>query len=188
MSKDPISAWQVLRSSVVYHNRWLQVRRDRCRTNRGNLADYYIVERPSYVMIVALTADRDVLLVEQYKHGAGRVMRELPAGYIEDGEDPLACAHRELMEETGYRASCMEPLANLIVSPSAAQHSAHMFLATGLEDMGSPNWDDNERIDVHKMPFTAAVRAVANNEVLVDLSSTAAILLAWARMQERSET
>jgi 8-oxo-dGTP pyrophosphatase MutT (NUDIX family) len=179
LANSDIAPWQVLLSSIVYKNRWLRVRRDRCRTNRGNLANYYVVERASYVMVVALTSTDDVLVVEQYKHGAGRVIRELPAGFIEPGEDPLACAHRELQEETGYHAGRMEHLATFVVSPSTSQHSAHVFLASQLEPAASQHLDPNERINVGTMPFDEAVDAVLHNHTLTDLSSATALLLAW---------
>jgi ADP-ribose pyrophosphatase len=181
LAGQDITPWTVLHSSIVYKNRWLRVRLDRCRTNRGNLANYYIVERSSYVMVVALTAADHGLLVEQYKHGAGQVIRELPAGYIEPGEDPLDCAHRELEEETGYHAGRMEHLATYRVSPSTSEHSAHIYLASQLEPGASQHLDANERINVETMPFDAAVQAVLHNHVLADLSSAAALLLAWQR-------
>ena len=177
-----IKPWQVLESSIVFSNRWLRVRKDICRTNRGNIVDYYVVERFSYVLIVALTPQSEVLVVRQYKHGAGQVVRELPAGYIEDGEDPLQCAHRELREETGYEAASMEPMAILFASPSAAQHRAHLFLATGLRRVGEQHLDANEKIAVEKMDFATAVRAAAHNQIFKDLSSTTALLMAWYRL------
>jgi 8-oxo-dGTP pyrophosphatase MutT (NUDIX family) len=176
----------VLESSIVFSNRWLRVRKDICRTNRGNIADYYVVERFDYVLIVALTPESEVLIVRQYKHGAGRVMRELPAGYIEHGEDPLECAWRELREETGYEADSMECMAVLMASPSAAENRAHLYLATGLRRVGEQHPDANESIIVEKMDFACAVQAAAHNEVFEDLSSPAALLMAWHRLTSGS--
>jgi ADP-ribose pyrophosphatase len=174
-----IQPWEVLESSTVFSSPWLRVRKDLCRTNRGNVVDYYVIDRFSYVLVVALTAQSEVLVVRQYKHGAGQVVRELPAGYIEPGEDPLDCARRELREETGYQAERMEPLAVLFASPSSASHKAHFFLATGLYRIGGQELDANEKIAVEKIDFAAAVHAAATRHLFQDLSSTTALLLAW---------
>ena len=181
-----IEPWKVLESSIAFSNPWLRVRKDIVRTNRGNIADYFVVERFDYVLIVAITPDSEVLMVRQYKHGVGQVIRELPAGYIEDGEDPLLCAHRELREETGYEAAEMEPLAVLFASPSAASNCAHVFLATGLRQVGEQRLDANENILVEKMDFAVAVQCAAHNPVFQDVSSTAALLIAWQRLWTES--
>jgi ADP-ribose pyrophosphatase len=184
LSSTEIEPWQVLESSTVFTSRWLRVRKDTCRTNRGNIADYYVVERMSYVLIVALTSQSKVLAVHQYKHGVGQVIRELPAGYIEEGEDPLRCAHRELREETGYEAALMKPLAVLFASPSAASHRAHVFLATGLSKAGDQRLDANEHIVVEEMDLAMAVQAAAHNRAFRDVNSTAALLMVWQRLHE----
>ena len=186
MHKVEIKPWQVLESSTEFSSRWLRVRKDIVRTNRGNITEYYVVDRFDYVLIVALTADSQVLTVRQYKHGAGQVIRELPAGYIEDGEDPVVSAQRELREETGYEAAQIEPLAVLFASPSASSHRAHVFLATGLRHAGEQQLDANEKIVVQKIDFAAAVQAAVHNRDFRDVNSTAALLLAWHRLHNEN--
>jgi 8-oxo-dGTP pyrophosphatase MutT (NUDIX family) len=178
-----IEPWEVLDSNVAFSSPWLKVRQDLCRTSGGNTVDYYVVERFSYVAVVALTPDSEVLVVRQYKHGAAQVVRELPAGYIEDGEDPLECAHRELREETGYEADHMEALGVLFASPSASSHRAHLFLATGLHEAGEQQLDAAESILVEKMALRRAVQAAARGQVFQDLTSAAALLMAWHRIR-----
>ena len=178
-----IEPWEVLDSTIAFSSPWLKVRQDLCRTNRGNLVDYYVVERFSYVAVVAVTPASEVLVVRQYKHGAGQVVRELPAGYIEDGEDPLDCARRELWEETGYEAESMEPLGVLFASPSASAHRAHFFLATGLHQAGEQHLDASESIVVEMMDLQTAVQAAARGQVFQDLTSTAALFMAWHRIR-----
>jgi ADP-ribose pyrophosphatase len=181
LNPQHIAPWQVEESSLAFDSPWLRVRKDRVRTNRGNLTDYYVVERFDYTIVVPVTDDGQVVTVRQYKHGAGEVVRELPAGYIEDGEDALPCAFRELREETGYTAKRMEPLAVLFASPSASGHRAHIFLATGVSRIGGQALDANEKIAVEPMPFAQAINLAAANADFRDLGSTAALFLAWQR-------
>lgn len=188
MDKPEIKPWEVLRSSTVFTSPWLKVRQDLCRTNRGNLVDYYVLERFSYVAVVAVTPEAEVLVVRQYKHGVGQIVRELPAGYIENGEDPLACAHRELLEETGYKADKMEPLGIRFASPSASSHRGHFFLATGLHETGQQHLDAAENIAVEKMDLRKAVEAAASGKVFQDLTSTAALFMAWHSIQASGYT
>ena len=178
-----IQPWETLSSTTAFTSPWLKVRKDVVRTNRGTVTDYYVVERFDYVVVVALTAESQVLTVRQYKHGAGQVVRELPAGYIEGSEDPLLCARRELREETGYEAEEIVPLGVLFASPSASAHRAHLFLATGLHQVGEQMLDANEKIAVEKMDFTAAVEAAASNRDFADLSSTTALCMAWFHLR-----
>ncbi len=183
MDEVEIRPWEVLESSTAFDNPWLRVRKDIVRTNRGSITEYYVVERFDYVVVVPVTADGQVLTVRQYKHGAGAVVRELPAGYIEDGEDPLRCAQRELREETGYEAEEIKPLGVMFASPSASAHQAHIFLATGLRKVGDQQLDTNEKIAVESLELREAIRAVLGNEDFRDLSSTTALLMAWHKLE-----
>jgi 8-oxo-dGTP pyrophosphatase MutT (NUDIX family) len=182
-----IGPWEVLESSTAFASPWLNVRKDIVRTNRGSITDYYVVERFDYVIVVPVSADGQVLTVRQYKHGAGQVVRELPAGYIEDGEDPLDCAQRELREETGYEAAQIKPLGVMFASPSASSHRAYVFLATGLRKMGLQQLDANEKIAVESLDLGEAVGAVLRNEEFRDLNSTTALLMAWHHLQRACE-
>jgi ADP-ribose pyrophosphatase len=179
LSKAEIKPWDVLESSTAFDSPWLRVRKDVVRTNRDTVTDYYVVERFDYAVVVAVTADRQVLTVRQYKHGAAQVVRELPAGYIEAGEEPLLCARRELREETGYEAAQIKPLGVMYASPSASSHHAHLFLATGLRKVGQQQLDAHENIAVEELDLAEAVASALRNEDFRDLNSTTALLMAW---------
>jgi 8-oxo-dGTP pyrophosphatase MutT (NUDIX family) len=176
-----IEKWTILKSERLISNRWIGVRHDQCRIADDTVIEYYVVEKPDYVSIVPITDDGQVVLVRQYKHGCGEIVYELPAGYLEPGEDPLECAQRELREETGYSAETIIPLGRLYTAPSVMTCSAYFFLAQGVRPAGLQTLDEDERIDVEAMPLQTLLEAAANNEILNDVSSLAALYLAQSK-------
>jgi 8-oxo-dGTP pyrophosphatase MutT (NUDIX family) len=122
--------WQLLASEPVLTSPWLSVHRERLRTGRGHVIDpFWRTEAKSWVCVVALTPDGQAVLVEQYRRGCDRIVRELPAGDLDPAETAAACAVRELAEETGYQA-VSEPVALGVLWPEPARCSAqaHGFL------------------------------------------------------------
>src|SRR4051794_27437259 len=111
MASD-IRAWQRLSSTLLLDRRpWFRVFGDHVRLPSGKeIDDFLRIDSRSYAVIFAVTEDHRVLLVEGYKYGPDRVVVQLPAGYLEAGEAPEACARRELLEETGYTATHWELL------------------------------------------------------------------------------
>jgi ADP-ribose pyrophosphatase len=103
----------VLSTRRIYEGRVINLRVDDVRTSNGVDTLREIVEHPGAVAIVAVDDEDRILLVRQYRHAAGRVMIEIPAGTLEPGEDPLSCAARELDEETGYIAAHIDRLGGV---------------------------------------------------------------------------
>lgn len=152
--------WQLLASETVVDSPWLRVYRERVRTGRGHVLDpFWRTAGKPWVCIVAITPDAQVVLVEQYRRGCDRVIRELPAGDIDAGEDPAAAAVRELQEETGYRA--LGPAVDLgVLWPEPARDSAtaHGFLVRVTAAPARQELDEAEDIAVVLAPL-AALRA-----------------------------
>lgn len=144
------SPWTVLHRRTVIKDRWIGLHAEHVRTGSGAEIDpWYVVEAAHWVTMVPVLPDGRIILVEQYRHGAQRICRELPAGNIDPGEDPAAAAVRELTEETGYRAAA-DPIPLGTLWPEAARNRATStgFLIHCHEQPGTQHLDASEDIGV----------------------------------------
>lgn len=137
---------------------------------------YEIAVTPPAVAIVAVDADDRVVLVRQRRPAAGAELLELPAGLIDEGEEPLAAAKRELREETGLRGGDWRRLAAFWSSPGFSDEHVTVFAATGLEE-GENDLDDGEEVEVVRLTRSEIEVAVAG---LVDATTLVGLLL-WLR-------
>lgn len=146
-----IKKWKLLDSEYLFRRPWLTARRDRLELPDGRIhPEYYVLEYPSWVNIIAITADGRFVMVEQYRHGLGEVSFELCAGVVEDGEEPIAAARRELMEETGFGGGQWELFATLSANASAMNNLSYTFLARNVEPLSDrQHLDATEDVAVH---------------------------------------
>ncbi len=177
--------WTRIKSSPVLANDWLALRRDTCALPDGReIDDYYVVEEPDVACVVALTPEHDVLLVEQYKHGIGRVCLEIPGGSFDAADaTPLAAAQRELREETGFSSSRWLPLGVLPVSPARTTVQMHLFAALGCVRVAEQDLDPQETITVHTLPLADAL-ALIRTGVIDAATTVSGLLLALDHLRE----
>jgi ADP-ribose pyrophosphatase len=169
-------------SETVYVGRVLAVRLDHVVMPGGRVAQREIVEHPGAVAIVPLHDDASVVMIDQYRHAVGRRLRELPAGLLDTpGEDPVATARRELVEEVGCTAQDWSVLVDVVSSPGFSDEAVRVFLARGLTEIGRPAGGDDEEADlsVVRVPLADAVRQVLAGEI-VNASTVAGLLAAQA--------
>jgi ADP-ribose pyrophosphatase len=178
---------KVLERSVVHRGRYLTMERLIARTPGGDDVIRDIVVHPGAVVIAPLDSQGQLLLVTQYRLPAGGALLELPAGTLDehDGEveDPLAAAHRELEEETGFRAGSMERIGGFWSAPGFSTEYLTLYLATDLhaagEDRLAPDLDEDLRLVV--LPLADAVEAVEAG-LIEDAKSIAGILQVARRL------
>jgi 8-oxo-dGTP pyrophosphatase MutT (NUDIX family) len=160
--------WQVLTETQVYHNPpWLSVREQRVQLPNGHIIDDYVLAHgPEVAMVFAVTVERQILFVEQYKHGLQTTIWDLPAGYIDPDEDPLVAAQRELEEETGYIGERWYPLHTMYGDTNRNDNRYFYYLALDVRSTGQRQLDETEDIRVHQVPLAEIFSVFAPGRVM----------------------
>lgn len=166
--------WRRIASRYVVDSRFMRIRRDTVELPNGAiLPEYYVRESEGFVMIVAFTPSEHVVLVRQYRYGSDSVGLEIPAGTLEPEEDPEACAVRELLEETGYEASTIQPLADYTIEPVRSNARVYIFMASGARRVAEPQPEQTEHIEVELVP-SGTFAAMLEDGRIDNLASIAA--------------
>lgn len=142
---DKLKNWQVVDSAYNFRDHWIAVRSDIVTLPDGTtLSPFHTIECADWVHTIALDRAQNVILLEQYRHGAKRVLFEFPGGNVDDGEAPEAAARRELLEETGYAAGNWHYLGSVFPASARIANQSHAFLAHGVEAIRQPLASEGE--------------------------------------------
>lgn len=168
---------QVLDSVTPYRGRIFDIQVDTVRLPHGRVANMELVMHRPSVVLVPMPSPHEIILVRQYRHAAGRELWELPAGNIEPGEDPQACAVRECHEEVGLVPRIVEPLTTLWPSPGFCTEQMHFFRCADLVEPDETAAQDEDE-DVRPRRFTLEeARAMVAAREIVDMRTVLGILV-----------
>ncbi|MBN1563471.1 MAG: NUDIX hydrolase [Anaerolineae bacterium] len=181
----PIKPWTTIASEELLARRpWLSVSVEHVRLPNGHeIPDYYKIEMPEWAQVFVLTADGHVAMIEHYKHGPEVISLELPAGYLDPGEDPETSARRELREETGLAASDWRYLGRYFMDGNRGCGASHIFLAQNAQQVDTPHLEASEIIAQHRLTLDE-VRAAWLGGRITNLSTIAAVGLALAALAQ----
>ncbi|MDR3643776.1 MAG: NUDIX hydrolase [Clostridia bacterium] len=172
-------AEKTLEKKTLYRGKIINLRGDTALIPGGRSVLREVVEHPGGVCVAALTQEGELLFVRQFRYPFMEVLLELPAGKLSPGEEPLACGRRELLEETGATALRYESLGELYPSPGYSNEIIYLFEGRGLS-YGEQQPDDDEFIEVVRIPLEEAARRVLSGEIK-DAKTQAAVLKLWSR-------
>jgi ADP-ribose pyrophosphatase len=148
----------------IYQGRVVNLNLETVRLPNGATVELEIIHHPGAAAIVPMKDEETVLLIRQYRHAAGGYILEIPAGTLRPGEDPGACAARELEEEIGFRPSALEPLATFFTTPGFTDEVIHIYKATGLMP-GKQNLDHDEVLEVVELPLREAIGRIGDGTI-----------------------
>jgi len=159
--------WEIVRSRYIIDDQWLTLRVDDCLTSDGKtVSPYYVLEYPPWVNVVALTPDKDVVVIKQYRHGIRQIVLELPGGAVDKVDNSIvAAARRELEEETGYIAEEFTEVGTISANPVNHTNNIHCFLAFNAQIAAAQTLDSTEQIEVLQMPFDELVERASKGQL-----------------------
>lgn len=153
--------WDIVSSERRDSLRIFGLRVDRAVSPRTGAAhDFYVLESNSWVNVIPITPEREVVLIRQYRHGTREVTLEIPGGIVEPGDSPQEAARRELREETGYEAGEMVGLGFVHPNPAFLDNRCYTFLAQDARRGGLQTQDDKEDIQVLLKPLAEIPRLI----------------------------
>ena len=174
--------FELLKSEILMKGRAFTIRRDYLKTPDNRETKFDIIEHGGSVVIIPVDENGNVLLVRQYRHAASMDLLELPAGTLDDGEESVVCAAREIREETGMAAGKLVELGAFYLAPGYSTEYMHIFLATDLSD-DPLEADDDEFLSVETVPLAEAIRMAERGE-MPDAKSLAALLMARSHLEK----
>ena len=157
--------FELLGKRDVYEGKKLKVSVETIRLPDGRETEREVIRHPGAVAIAPLIAPGEVILIKQFRYCVGKVLWEIPAGTLEEGETPIECAQRELIEESGYRAGKLEPMGGFFPTPGICTEYLSVFLATELEPCQAAP-DADEVITVHRVSLDEALRMIDDGEIV----------------------
>lgn len=158
--------WKTLKSEYLIRRPWLTARRDTVELPGGSVnPEFYVLEYPDWVNVLAITSDDEFVMIRQYRHGLGQTRYELCAGVVDPGESPLEAAKRELSEETGYGGGFWKETMVISGNPSTTNNLTHCFLATGVEKIALQHLESTEDISVHLLSVAEVKQLLVDDEI-----------------------
>lgn len=157
---------KTIKTEQIFSGKVVRLQVDEVLLPNGNTSKREIIKHPGAVAILAVTDEQKIVLVEQYRKALERTIVEIPAGKLEEGEDPAVCARRELEEETSYTCEKLELLTSFYTSPGFANEIIHLYIATNLtKKLDAAPLDEDEFVRVLELTLNEAIQYVQEQKI-----------------------
>jgi len=158
--------WQIIKDTKVFETPIFNLHEREVKPAGENQpSDFYVLDAPEWINIIALTPDREIVLVEQYRHGIDEVTLEIPGGMVDPGEKPIEAAKRELAEETGFTSDSWELIGKSSSNPAFLTNFTHLYLVENCKKTEDQQTEGTEDIDVHIMKLKDFMNLIRNGTV-----------------------
>jgi 8-oxo-dGTP pyrophosphatase MutT (NUDIX family) len=179
-----VNPWKTLESRYIHADRWLTLRADRCLTPEGHTVEpYYVIEAKEWVHVFAINKQSEVLITQQYRHGAGVICHELPCGEVEETDICVVeAAKRELLEETGCTGTHFELVGSSFANPARQTNRIYSFICYDTTVVREPSPDENEVLDFKFIRLDELFKLIENGNFSQSLH-LGSVFLALHRMK-----
>lgn len=168
--------WKLIESTKLFESKWLTLKSNSYDIGDGVVRnDYYHIDRPDYVLIVAKKVDEKIVLLRQYRRGVDEVLYELPAGWIDKGETAVQAAEREIKEETGFSGKGVL-LGTFVAQPGFMSMRAHIVFVKLDASTSSKDLDEDENNEKYYFSIEQIKKMIVNGEI-TDMGCISAINL-----------
>ena len=160
-----VGGWDILKNERLVTTPIFELSRRRSRHPRQGTRDFYVLDAPTWVNIIPLTADGRIVFVRQWRHGISDLTLEIPGGMVDPGETPKAAARREMREESGYDSRRIVTLGRVHPNPAIQPNWCHTFLALDARRAGEPEPEPDEETEVVMVPEKRVGDLIATGKI-----------------------
>lgn len=165
-TREGVEGWDVFPARVVFRTPVVAIKAGPVRCRRSNTQkDFYLLDFPDWVNVVALTPERSIIMIRQYRYGSNRMEIEIPGGMVNDLEAPVAAGCRELLEETGYAGRNARIIGRVCPNPAIQRNYCSTILVEDAVKVAEPSQDDMEDIECFILTAEEISRQIASGKI-----------------------
>lgn len=158
--------WKVLNNKLIYNSNWINLYLQKIKTTKGEvIKDFHRIEISPSVVILPITADNKIVLIEMYKHGINDITYSLPAGYINNKEKSIVAAKRELLEETGFKSNKWKNFGSFVSNSNYYCGKINFFVSYNCIKVTEEKSGDLEDITVHEVNLKMLKKLIVNDKI-----------------------
>src|SRR5215203_4949573 len=177
-------AYRLIEKQTLFSGKKVRLEVHHLEDEEGKRSQREVVAHPGAVCVLPLFPNETVLLIRNRRYAVGQILLELPAGTLEKNEDPINCAGRELLEETGYLAGRLKPLGNFYSSPGILSEKMYAYAAYDLEQSNQA-LEEGEEIELNPVPYGEAIEMIRDGRI--NDGKTIATLLMYDKFHRKAQ-